>query len=556
MLRIIAATLCLTLIGCGTAKPFSERDIEGAQRVAGLDFTDEEIETLRGNLERNLRSFEDLRSFPLDNSVPPVLWFEPRPPGFQMPKGPDAVTLPLPESVDLPANGEFAFLPASHLGALLRDGKVTSVALTEYFLNRLRTHDPVLKAVVNLTAERALEQARKADAEIAAGNWRGPLHGVPYGVKDLLAVPGYPTTWGAGPYRDQVIDKTAAVVQRLDEAGAVLVAKLTSGELASGDRWFGGRTVTPWDTTTGASGSSAGPGSATAAGLVPFAIGTETWGSIISPSTRNGLTGLRPTYGVVSRAGAMTLSWSLDKIGPMCRSALDCALVFDAIRGQDPEDPSTVSVPLEVGGARDWSSIRVGYLKAAFDRDSTATGNNARAAMEVFRQMGVQMDSVSLPTGPRWSGVISTIIRGESGAVFDQLLQENLDDQLYWQSSSSRANSLRQSRFIPAAEYIQANRHRGLLIAGMDSVFQKFDLILTPSGADGSVTNLTGHPVITMKSGYRVPDDRPAVRLPTGVALVGRLYEEGLLLDAAMAYQKLAPFHDDHPPAFNGGQRP
>jgi Asp-tRNA(Asn)/Glu-tRNA(Gln) amidotransferase A subunit family amidase len=251
----------------------------------------------------------------------------------------------------------------------------------------------------------------------------------------------------------------------------------------------------------------------------------------------------------------MTLSWSLDKIGPMCRSALDCALVFDAIRGVDPEDPSTVSAPLTVGSPRDWSSIRVGYLKAALDRDTTATGNNARAALEIFRDMGVQVDSAALPGAVSWSGVISTIIRGESGAVFDQLLQENLDEELSWQSSSSRANSLRQSRFIPAAEYIQANRHRALLIASMDTLMQQFDLLLGPSGADGSVTNLSGHPVITLKSGYRSPDDRPEVRLPTGVALVGRLYDEGLLLDAALEFQRRTHFHLEHPPQFGGETR-
>ncbi|MFT4605246.1 MAG: Asp-tRNA(Asn)/Glu-tRNA(Gln) amidotransferase A subunit family amidase [Rhodothermales bacterium] len=555
MSRIVVIAVALMLAGCGTSRPFSKRDVQGAQKVAGLDFTKEELRTMRRNLERNLRSFEELREHPLDNSVAPVLWFEPRPMGFQMPAGEDRVILGLPESVDLPADGEFAFLSVAELGALLRDRKVTSVQLTEYFLARLARHDPVLKAVVNLTTERAMAKARTADAEISAGNWRGPLHGVPYGTKDLLAVPGYPTTWGAGPYQKQIIDRTAAVIQRLDASGAVLLAKLVSGELASGDRWFGGRTVTPWDTTTGASGSSAGPGSATAAGLVPFAIGTETWGSIISPSTRNGLTGLRPTYGLVSRAGTMTLSWSLDKIGPMCRSALDCAIVFDAIRGTDPEDPSTVAVPFRVGSERDWSSIRVGYLKAALDSDTTDTGNNARAALEIFRDMGVQVDSAALPGPVSWSGVISTIIRGESGAVFDELLQENLDEELSWQSSGSRANSLRQSRFIPAAEYIQANRHRALLIARMDTLMQEFDLLLTPSGADGSVTNLTGHPVITMKSGYRSPDDRPEVRLPTGVALVGRLYDEGLLLDAALEFQRRTQFHLEHPPQFGGETR-
>ncbi|MBO6574147.1 MAG: amidase [Rhodothermales bacterium] len=543
------------LVGCGSSEPFSKRDVQGAQKVAGLDFTDEELRTMRRNLERNLRSYSELREHPLDNAVAPALWFEPRPPGFVMPTGTSSFDVRLPEA-RVPEDREFAFLTVAELASLLRTRAVTSEELTRYYIDRLRAHDAELQAVVTLLEDRALAQARAADREIAAGTWRGLLHGIPYGAKDLLAVPGYPTTWGAGPYRDQVIDRTATVIRRLDEEGAVLIAKLTSGELASGDRWFGGRTMTPWDSTTGASGSSAGPGSATAAGLVPWAIGTETWGSIISPSTRNGLTGLRPTYGMVSRAGAMTLSWSLDKIGPMCRTALDCAIAFSGMLGQDPEDPSTVNAPVQVGQGRDWSSVRLGYVKDAFDRDSTATGDNARAAMEVFRAMGMQVDSVAFPGPVNWSGVISTVIRGESGAVFDQLLQENLDDSLSWQSSSSRANSLRQSRFIPAAEYIQANRHRALLIMSMDSLMQEFDLLIAPSGAGGAITNLTGQPAITLKNGYRSPDDRPEARLPTGISLIGGLYDDGLLLDAAIAYQQRTDWHRQHPPRFIPGGRP
>ncbi|MFT5142028.1 MAG: Asp-tRNA(Asn)/Glu-tRNA(Gln) amidotransferase A subunit family amidase [Rhodothermales bacterium] len=546
----LLVAIVMVLVGCRSTAPFSKGDVKGAQKVAGLAFTDDEIETLQSNLRRNLTSYLELREHPLDNAIAPVLWFEPRPAGFQMPAGGDEVALQLPISVKRPADGEFAYMTVAELAALLRQGDTTSLELTEYFLARLRKFDPQLKAVVTLTEERARERAGKADREIAAGMWRGPLHGIPYGTKDLLAVPGYPTTWGAGPYRDQVIDRTAGVISRLDEAGAVLLAKLVSGELANGDRWFGGRTMTPWDSTTGASGSSAGPGSATAAGLVPFAIGTETWGSIISPSSRNGLTGLRPTYGLVSRYGTMTLSWSLDKIGPMCRNALDCALVFDAIRGVDANDPSTIAAPLVVGGQRDWSELRVGYLKAAFDSDTTATGRNAMEAVELFREMGARVDSAALPGPLSWGGVIGTVIRAESGAVFDELLQTNQDDSLFWQTGGSRANSLRQSRFIPASEYIQANRHRSLLLVRMDSLMQEFDFLIAPSGADGSVTNLTGHPAITVMSGFRPMTDDPDGKLPTGVSFIGRLYDEGLLLDAAIEYQRRTKFHLEHPPNF------
>jgi Asp-tRNA(Asn)/Glu-tRNA(Gln) amidotransferase A subunit family amidase len=546
----LLVAIVMVLVGCRSTGPFSKSDVKGAQKVAGLTFTDQEIETLQGNLRRNLTSYLELREHPLDNAIAPALWFEPRPAGFVMPAGGDKIALQLPSSVERPADGAFAYMTVAELAALLRQGDTTSLELTEYFLARLRKYDPELKAVVTLTEERARERAGKADREIAAGRWRGPLHGIPYGTKDLLAVPGYRTTWGAGPYRDQVIDRTAGVISKLDEAGAVLLAKLVSGELANGDRWFGGRTMTPWDSTTGASGSSAGPGSATAAGLVPFAIGTETWGSIISPSTRNGLTGLRPTYGLVSRYGTMTLSWSLDKIGPMCRNALDCALVFQAIRGVDVNDPSTVAAPLVVGGDRDWSQLRIGYLKAAFDRDTTATGLNAMKAVDLFREMGARVDSAALPGPVRWGGVIGTIIRAESGAVFDELLQTNQDDSLFWQSRASRANSLRQSRFIPASEYIQANRHRSLLLVSMDSLMQEFDFLIAPSGAAGSVTNLTGHPALTVMSGFRPVTDNPEGRLPTGVSLIGRLYDEGLLLDAAIEYQRRTKFHLEHPPNF------
>jgi len=325
----------------------TKKTLAHAEKLLGLTFTDAERELMLEGLNRRLDALRSLRSLTLDPAVPPAVQFDPRLPGM----APDTQQQPLRASrvasLQRPENLEdVAFYPVTKLAQLLRTRQLTSSELTTMYLKRLKRFDPHLKCVVTLTEERALAQAKQADAQIAAGNYRGPLHGIPWGAKDLIAVQGYPTTWGAMPYKDQVIDLDATVVQRLDAAGAVLVAKLTSGALAYGDVWFGGTTKSPWNLEDGASGSSAGPASATAGGLVGFSIGSETLGSIVSPSTRCGTTGLRPSYGRVSRFGVMALSWSMDKLGPICRAVEDCALVFDAIRGSDGKDSSAIDLPL------------------------------------------------------------------------------------------------------------------------------------------------------------------------------------------------------------------
>lgn len=548
----------LFLLSCQTGKEaarksereqvrFTQNDIARAQKVLGLNFTSSEIDTLYRSLESNLESYEAVRAKPLPNSVFPAMYFDPHPAGYAIPAGQEAIQWGLPEKVSLPDDEEeLAFYSVAQLANLIRNRQITSLELTQLYLNRLKKHNPTLNCVVTLTEKTALTQARRADAEIVAGNYRGPLHGIPYGLKDLIAVPGYPTTWGAGPYQNQQFDQPATVAKKLEEAGAVLVAKLTSGELAYGDVWFGGRTLNPWDTSQGARGSSAGSTSATAAGLVAFSLGSETWGSIVSPSTRCGVTGLRPTYGRVSRTGVMTLSWSLDKVGPICRTAQDCALVFEAIRGSDGQDRTVVDAPFNFRANRDLRALKVGYVKDVFEKDTTTWGELNRNALQIFEQMGLQLEAVELPDLVPYNGVISTIIRGESGAVFDELLQNNQDDELARQGPGSRANSLRQSRFIPAAEYIQANRHRSLLIEDMHELFREYDLLILPTyGTDQSaISNMTGHPVVSLPNGF---DERGR---PVSIILMGRLYDEATVLAAAHQYQLATDFDERHPAGF------
>jgi Asp-tRNA(Asn)/Glu-tRNA(Gln) amidotransferase A subunit family amidase len=552
--------LCLALaISCNSLKttqqttideeqnPFSVADVEAMQKLIGLTFSKMEIDTLYRNLVRNLEGYKEIRKHGLENSVSPALHFDPVPENYHLPTGTDkAITWKFPDG-ELPANMEdLAFYPVYQLSGLIRQKRITSLELTKIYLDRIARYNSRINSVVTLTEKLALEQARRADEEIAAGKYRGPLHGIPYGVKDLLSVTGYKTTWGAGPYKDQYINESATVVQKLENAGAVLIAKLSTGELAYGDVWFGGRTLNPWDMEQGARGSSAGPAAATAAGLVAFSIGSETWGSIVSPSTRCGVTGLRPTFGRVSRNGTMTLSWSLDKVGPICRSALDCALVLDAIRGKDQKDRATKDVPYQFDQELDMGSLRVGILASEFEKDTTEGGDNNRETLAIFKNIGLEMEPVSLPDRAPYSSIISTIIRAESGAVFDQLILSNQDDQLARQDRRSRANSLRQSRFIPAAEYIQANRHRTVLIEEMAELFKIYDVIIAPTvGAQSPIGNLTGHPVISVPNGF----DRKG--RPTSIILMGRLFEEGTILALAHNYQLITKFDEKRPSAFS-----
>ncbi|WP_375417788.1 amidase [uncultured Hymenobacter sp.] len=531
--------------------------LRAAQQLMGLSFSDAQLDSTRRNLTNYRESYEALRKIPLPNSVAPALGFDPRPlrlrlsaqslppsattnPGKADPAG----KLPAVPKVMLPTSrDELAFYTVRQLGELLRTRQITSLELTDFFLARLKKYDPQLHCVITLTEDLARQQARQADAEIKAGKYRGPLHGIPFGVKDLFSAKGYKTTWGSVPYKEQILDEDAAVVERLRAAGAVLLAKLTLGELAQGDVWFGGKTRTPWDVSRGSSGSSAGSASAVAAGLLPFAIGTETLGSIVSPSTACGVTGLRPTYGRVSRAGAMVLSWSMDKAGPLARTAEDCAIVLAALTtaGPDARDAVTLlaSNRFHYAFGTDLKKLRVGYIKAAFDQ-AYPTKANDEATLAVLRKLGVELVPLELPAIV--PGALRFVLTAEGAAAFDELTRSGRDAQLVLQNRFAWPNTFRSSRFIPAVEYIQAQRVRSLLIEQMDAQLKGLDAYIAPSfSANLTLTNLTGHPAVAVPNGFT------AAGLPTTITFMGQLYEEGTLLALAKAYQDATDFEEKHP---------
>lgn len=518
--------------------------VAAAENLLGLSFSDAQRDSMLGDLQENLDNFKKLRTITLDNSVPPALAFNPIPAGMKFATQRLQPVWSAPAKITVPANLEaLAFASVGDLAELIRTRQITSTQLTKMYLDRLKKYGPKLECVIMLTEELALKQAQRADAEIAAGKYRGPLHGIPYGAKDLLAAKGYKTTWGSVPYKDQMIDADATVIQRLEAAGAVLVAKLTLGELAWGDVWFGGKTRNPWNLEQGSSGSSAGSAAATAAGLVAFAIGTETWGSIVSPSTRCGVTGLRPTYGRVSRAGAMALSWSMDKIGPICRTVEDCALVFNAISGPDGVDQSVVDLPFNYNAQTPLRQLRIGYYQSAFEQDTTNKARNG-AVLAKLRELGAQLTPVELPDYP--VNDISFILSAEAAAAFDELTRSGRDDLMVRQIRNAWPNAFRAARFLPAVEYIQANRVRYLLIQAMEKVMAHVDVYVTPSfgGSNLLLTNLTGHPCVVLPNGF---DQKGS---PTSISFVGRLYGEANTLAVAKAYQDATDFHKKHPPLF------
>ncbi|NYJ26056.1 amidase [Allomuricauda sp. ARW1Y1] len=544
---ILLLLISLTWISCSTNKNFfSKRDVKKSEKLIGLHFANKQIDTLYPYLQRNRSGFDSLRKYPLDNGVFPAVRFDPTPFGFQMPEQQEGTQWNIPDYVEVPEPYDLlAFYTIPQLASLIKHQKITSTELTKFFLARLKKYQPALQCTITITDSLALEQAKRADEEIQNGNYRGILHGIPYGTKDLMAVPGYPTTWGAAPYKDQIIDETATVIEKLEDAGAVLVAKLVSGALARGDVWFDGKTKNPWDTTQGASGSSAGSGSATSAGLVPFALGTETLGSITSPSTRNGVTGLRPTYGRVSRHGVMSLSWSMDKVGPLGRNAEDCAIVFEAIQGKDKNDLTTVDLPFGVDWSKDIKNLRVAYLQKDIEKDTTESGNNLRNALKSLKEMGIDPTPVEMPEALPYRG-FDIILRAEAGAFFDELVRSGEVDSMVEQDQRSRANSLRQSRFIPAVEYIQANRQRQVLIQKMQDLMKNYDVLISPTFGNDQLlaTNLTGHPVISVPTGL---DDE---NHPTSMTFVGNLYDEASILLLAKAFQDNTSFDELHPPGY------
>jgi Asp-tRNA(Asn)/Glu-tRNA(Gln) amidotransferase A subunit family amidase len=537
-----------SLIGIG-GKTVSGKDIKTAAKVIGLEFTRKEINLMREDVAENLAAYQTLRKYPLDNGVFPAIEFNPLIPfvaetALNRKEEPIAITLPETPGLTVPENLEdLAFAPVTVLAQLVRSRQITSVELTKMYITRLKRYDPLLKCVITLTEDLAIQQAQRADKEIAEGKYRGPLHGIPWGAKDLLATKGFKTTWGAKPYENQVIGVDATVVKRLEEAGAVLVAKLSMGALAWGDVWFGGKTRNPWNPKEGSSGSSAGPASATAAGLVGFSIGTETWGSIVSPSTICGVTGLRPTYGRVSRYGAMALSWSMDKIGPICRSAEDCALVFNAIYGPDGKDFTLVDRPFEWDPAMDIKTLRIGYVKDLFEKDEKEYPNKKHDAkvLETFRSLGVDLVPIKLPDFPVDS--LAYILNAEAAAAFDELTRSGKDDLMVRQIRQAWPNVFRHSRLIPAVEYIQANRFRTVLIQQMAEILKDIDAYIVPSfGGDHLLlTNLTGHPAVVVPNGFNEKGS------PVSITFMGNLFKEAEALLLAKTFQDATDFHKKHP---------
>ena len=526
--------------------PVEAEDLKAAQKIHNLDFDENEIDMLLRNVERTRQGMKELHSFDIDNSIPPVLWFKPPKGGKAIPAKQATINWGLPESVDLPENkNDLAFYTVAQLSVLIKERKVTSVELTEFFLGRLKKYGDTLEAVITLTEERAMATAQRADELLQSGTWLGPLHGIPYGAKDLFSVPHYKTTWGAAPYKNQNRgNEIATVIKKLDDAGAVLVAKLTLGALAMGDVWYGGKTRNPWNVKQGSSGSSAGSGSTVSAGLVPFALGTETLGSIVSPATRNGITGLRPTFGRVSRAGAMALSWSMDKIGPMTRNTLDAALVFDAIRGEDGIDLTVENHPFNYKSKADLSKLRIGYLKPYFDRERNQKETDNKV-LEVMRDLGAN------PVPVKWVGgfpfpAMQSILTAEASAAFDALTRSDQDTLLVRQNAGAWPNTFRAARFTSAVDFINANRARYKLVKSVNDLMKQYDVIITPSygGSQLLTTNLTGHPCVVLKNGYNENGS------PVSISFLGNLFDEATILAVARAYQEATDFDEQHPPGF------
>jgi Asp-tRNA(Asn)/Glu-tRNA(Gln) amidotransferase A subunit family amidase len=533
------------LIAAQDADLISVDILEAAQKLAGVSFTRAEQEAILSRLNATggyMAGFEALRRASLRDDEVPAIVFTPLLPEKPLPSGPRGLIRRTPD-VSRPSSDEnLAYLPVTHLARLIESRQVTSSELVELYLSRLARYDSVLHCVVSLTSDLARAQAREADSEIAGGRYRGPLHGIPFGLKDLFAVRGTRTTWGASPWKERVIDTDATVYTKLRAAGAVLIAKLSTGTLAVGAQWFGGITRNPWNTNEDAAGSSAGPGAATAAGLVGFSIGTDTGGSITGPAERNGVAGLRPTFGRVSRYGGMTLAWTQDTVGPLCRSAEDCAVVFDAIYGPDGKDNAVLDVPFRWDATGDVRKLRVGYLRSSFEgraRETprqVATRRNNEQALTVIRSLGVELVPFDLPQVE--IAAIDFIRWAETAAAFDEPTRSGVLRQAEnGPEQSTRPADIRAGRFIPAFEYIQANRYRMRLMKQVDAAMAGLELFL---GADNLLTNRLGLPILTIPSGFFEGS-------PTALYMTGKLFGEPELFLLAHAFQAGTDHHLKHP---------
>jgi len=539
--------------------------VRAAERLAGVVYTDAERQQIVDVAEGQLELLQARRRFSPPQTLAPATTFDPRPVGFVPPRQPPSTRASVPARPAKPAGEvEIAHASIAQLGRWLRAKQISAVELTRLCLDRLGRLGPALSCVVTHTEALALEQARRADAELAAGRDRGPLHGIPWGAKDLFDTSGIETSWGATPYRGRIPQRDATVVRRLEQAGAVLVAKLSLGALAYGDQWYDGRTKNPWNPDEGSSGSSAGSSAAVAAGLVPFALGTETLGSIVSPSMRCGVTGLRPTFGRVSRTGAMALCWSLDKVGPLARHVEDCALVLAEINGHDRADPGSLDVHFAWDGtrgsdmdpARSLAGVRIGRVPSWFDDANEVE----LGALELARRRGAEIVDVELPNLP-YDGLL-TILQAEAAAAFEGLTLDGRDDQLAWQDLEAWPNTFRAARFIPAVDLVQADRLRRRTRDAMQDAFASSgaDAMLGPSFADAMlvITNFTGHPSLTLRAGFiespaRDLHGRPAVdaaphRVPHGITLWGRLFDEGRLCRIGRALEAALGVADERAP--------
>lgn len=537
--------------------------VRQAEWVSGLTFTDEERALMLEDLDGDAEGLARLRALVLDNAVPPALRFHPigggDSGGSPPPLAPGA--FPAGPAPKRPASdADLAYASLVDVARLVRARALSPVELVKASIARIGKLDPLLASVVSLTAERAEEAARRAETEIAAGRWRGPLHGLPWGAKDLLAVPGAPTTWGSPIFKAQSRKETATVVARLDDAGAALVAKTSVGELAWGDVWYGGTTKNPWKLDQGSSGSSAGSSAGVAAGFYPFAIGTETWGSIVSPATRCGVTGLRPTFGRVSRHGAMALSWSMDKVGVLARSAEDAAWVLAAIHGADPLDPTAVTRPFDWPPKRKLADLKVGFAEALFDDPKETPGapppkpeekarraeqlSFDRAVLETLRHLGVTLVPIGLPEPSRVEP-LSLILTAEAATAFDELVRSGRVKEMVRQTKDAWPNVFRQGQLVTAVDYIRANRVRTLLMRDLEERLSGVDAFVAPTygGASLLLTNLTGHPAVALPNGFRASDGTP-----TSITFTGRLFGESDLLVLAKAYQDATDFHRKRPP--------
>ena len=557
----------------GTAPPVgpevSVATFAEAEKLVQVQMSDAERAEAAGNWRSAMAPIYALRTGPRrvrieSDDVPYSLW-NPVLPGEKSGPARNQFVWSRPDPGALPRNDEdIAFAPLTSLARWIETRQITSERLTNIYLERLRRFDPKLRCVITLTSELALQEAKRADQEIAGGKYRGPLHGIPWGGKDLLDTAGIPTTYGAEPFRDRVPSKNAVIVDRLNAAGAVLVAKLSLGALALNDIWFGGQTVNPWLLEEGSSGSSAGPGAATAAGLVGFAIGSETGGSIVSPSMRCGITGLRPTYGRVPRTGAMTLCWSLDKLGPMTRRVEDAMLVLHAISGPDPGDLNSVASKLDYDANAPVRGLRVGYFPAWMKEDPATDVD--RAALATISKVGMVPVEVSLPNWPYDS--LDLILFAEAAASFEELTLGHKIDQLKVQVPDAWPNTFRQSRFLSAVDLVQTDRFRRKVAKEMARIFSQVDLLLVPSLRDEmlTITNFTGHPSLTLRAGFvevsearsdwapdpahPLPKFSPPRRVPHGVTLIGGLFEEGTLVRAGLALEKSFGVAAERPPGF------